>query len=163
METQVRPLVWGDPLEKGMATHSSILAWKIPRSEEPGRLYSPWGGKEPDPSEWLIHMQATLSRICGCDGMWRVLWRDVMEWTKWIAREEYSMQKDQQALRHWEKCGWHCVRNSKGAVWLEWSEWRKRALQGCDVIHRGKKEMNSVTGCQQCVRNWALHINISTM
>ena len=29
-----------DPLEKGMATHSSILAWRIPRTEEPGRLQS---------------------------------------------------------------------------------------------------------------------------
>ena len=45
-------------------------------------------------------MQATLRRICGSDGMWRVLWRDVMEWTKWIAREEYSRQKEQQVLRH---------------------------------------------------------------
>ena len=31
-------LLWEDPLEKEMATHSSILAWKIPRTEEPGRL-----------------------------------------------------------------------------------------------------------------------------
>ena len=31
---------WEDPLEKGMAPHSSILAWKIPRTEEPGRLQS---------------------------------------------------------------------------------------------------------------------------
>ena len=30
----------------GMATHSSILSWRIPRTEEPGRLYSPWGHKE---------------------------------------------------------------------------------------------------------------------
>ena len=30
--------IWGDPLEKGMATHSSILAWKIPWTEEPGEL-----------------------------------------------------------------------------------------------------------------------------
>ena len=29
-ETRVQPLGWGDPLEKGMATHSSILAWRIP-------------------------------------------------------------------------------------------------------------------------------------
>ena len=35
----------GDPLEEEMATHSSILAWKIPRTEESGRLYSPWGRK----------------------------------------------------------------------------------------------------------------------
>ena len=35
-ETQVRSLSWEDPLEKGMATHSSILAWRIPWTEEPG-------------------------------------------------------------------------------------------------------------------------------
>ena len=34
-----------DPLEKEMATHSSILAWEIPRTEEPRRLHSPWGCK----------------------------------------------------------------------------------------------------------------------
>ena len=36
----VRSLGWEDPLEKEMATHSSILAWKIPWTEEPGRLQS---------------------------------------------------------------------------------------------------------------------------
>ena len=35
-ETQVRFLDWEDPLEKGMAIHSSIVAWRIPRTEEPG-------------------------------------------------------------------------------------------------------------------------------
>ena len=39
-ETQVQPLSWEDPLEKGMTTHSSILAWRIPWTEEPGRLQS---------------------------------------------------------------------------------------------------------------------------
>ena len=39
-ETRVRSLSWEDPLEKEMATHSSILAWKIPWTEEPGRLQS---------------------------------------------------------------------------------------------------------------------------
>ena len=37
-ETQVLALGWEDPLEKGMATHSSILAWEIPWTEEPGGL-----------------------------------------------------------------------------------------------------------------------------
>ena len=46
-ETQVRPLGWEDPLEKEMATHSSILAWESPRIEEPGG-YSPCGRKESD-------------------------------------------------------------------------------------------------------------------
>ena len=39
-ETQVQSLGWEDPLEEGMATHSSILAWRIPRTEEPGGLQS---------------------------------------------------------------------------------------------------------------------------
>ena len=37
-ETQVRSLGWKDSLEKSIATHSSILAWRTPRTEEPGGL-----------------------------------------------------------------------------------------------------------------------------
>ena len=39
-ETQVQSLGWEDPLEKGMATHCSILAWRMPWTEEPGGLQS---------------------------------------------------------------------------------------------------------------------------
>ena len=39
-ETRVQSLGWKDPLKKEMATHSSILAWKIPWTEEPGGLQS---------------------------------------------------------------------------------------------------------------------------
>ena len=39
-ESQVRSLGWEDPLEKGIATHSSILAWRIPWIEESDRLWS---------------------------------------------------------------------------------------------------------------------------
>ena len=39
-ETTVRSLGWEVPLEKGMATHSSILAWRIPWTEKPGGLQS---------------------------------------------------------------------------------------------------------------------------
>ena len=39
-ETQVQFLDWEDPLEKGMATHSSILAWRITWTEKPGELQS---------------------------------------------------------------------------------------------------------------------------
>ena len=39
-KTQVQSLGWEDPLEKGMATQSSTLAWKIPWTEEPGGLQS---------------------------------------------------------------------------------------------------------------------------
>ena len=49
-ETSVQPLGQEDPLEKGMATYSSILAWKIPWTEEPGGLQS-MGCKESDTTE----------------------------------------------------------------------------------------------------------------
>jgi len=39
-ETQIQSLDWENPLEKEMATHSSILAWRIPQTEELGRLQS---------------------------------------------------------------------------------------------------------------------------
>ena len=44
-ETQVWNLDWEDPVEKDMATHSNILPWEIPWTEEPGRGPSPWGCK----------------------------------------------------------------------------------------------------------------------
>ena len=53
-ETQGRSLGREDPLEKEMTTHSSILAWRIPWLEEPGRLYSSWGRKESNTTEQLM-------------------------------------------------------------------------------------------------------------
>ena len=50
-ETWVQSLGRKDLLEKEMATHSSILAWEIPWTEEPGGLHSPWGHKKSDTAE----------------------------------------------------------------------------------------------------------------
>ena len=50
LETQVQSLGWEDPVEEGTATHSSILAWRIPRTENLGG-YSPWGRKQSDMTE----------------------------------------------------------------------------------------------------------------
>ena len=44
-EMQVRSLGWDKLLKQEMATHSTILVWKIPCTEEPGGLHSPWGHK----------------------------------------------------------------------------------------------------------------------
>ena len=56
-ETQAQSLSWEDPLEEEMATHSSILAWRIPWTREPGGLQS-MGLKEQDKTEWLnMHTQ----------------------------------------------------------------------------------------------------------
>ena len=51
-ETHICSLGQEDPLEKGMATHSSILDWEIPWTEEPGGLQS-WGCKESDTTEQI--------------------------------------------------------------------------------------------------------------
>ena len=53
-ETRIGSLGPEDPLEKGMAIHSSKLAWRIPWTEKPGS-YSPWGRKESDMTERLTH------------------------------------------------------------------------------------------------------------
>ena len=52
-ETQVWSLGWEDTLEKGMATHSSILAWRIPWTEAPRGIYCPLGHKELDMTDRL--------------------------------------------------------------------------------------------------------------
>ena len=51
-DTWVQPLGWEDPLEKGMASYSSILAWRIPGTEEPGGLQS-MGLQRSDTTEQL--------------------------------------------------------------------------------------------------------------
>ena len=51
-ETWIQSLHWEDPLKKGMATHSSILVWRIPWTKDLVG-YSPWGHKESDLTEKL--------------------------------------------------------------------------------------------------------------
>ena len=57
-QTCVRSLGWEDPLEKGKATHSSILAWN--------GMYSPWGHKESDTMFVIncLHYFITIMRVC---------------------------------------------------------------------------------------------------
>ena len=60
--TQVQSLGWKDPLEKGTETQSSILAWRIPWTENPSGLYSPWDRKESNTTERLT-LSLLLFRI----------------------------------------------------------------------------------------------------
>ena len=46
-----------------MATHSSILAWEIPWTEEPGGLYSPWDRKESDMTERLTQTEGSFKKL----------------------------------------------------------------------------------------------------
>ena len=67
-ENWVRFLGREDPLEKEMATHSSILAWRIPRTEEPGRLQS-MGLQESDMTKQLIHHQPQPTKLSILPGL----------------------------------------------------------------------------------------------
>ena len=61
-ETQVQSLGQEDSLEKGKATHSSILAWEIPWTEELGAGYYLWGRKESGTTQRL-HFHFSLSKL----------------------------------------------------------------------------------------------------
>ena len=63
LETHVRSLGGEDPLEKEMATHSSTVAWKIPWTEEPGRLQS-MESQELDTTEQLHTYTHTHGCVC---------------------------------------------------------------------------------------------------
>ena len=69
-ETWVRSLGWEDPLEKGKATHSSILAWRIPWNSP---WNSPWSHKESDPTEPLSLHLTSLGHL--------ILYFVVLAWT----------------------------------------------------------------------------------
>ena len=59
-ETQVRSLGWEDSLEKGLATHSGILAWII-HGHRSLAGYSPWGRKDSDTTEQLIYIHSYIT------------------------------------------------------------------------------------------------------
>ena len=70
-ETQAQPLDLEDPLEKGVANHSSMLVWRIPWTEEVGG-YSPWGHKESDTTGWLslLFSWVYCSKMSPVSGLW---------------------------------------------------------------------------------------------
>ena len=65
-ETWVWSLTWEDPLKKEMTTHSSILVWEIPWTEEPGGLQS-MELEELDTTEWLNHRYADINHLHHAD------------------------------------------------------------------------------------------------
>ena len=73
-ETQVQSLGQEDPLEKEMATHSSILAQRIPWTEEPGVGYSPWGCKESGMTEATNTFAFSKHKTIAIGGCQRLKW-----------------------------------------------------------------------------------------
>ena len=63
-KTWVQSLGWEDSLQKEMDTHSNILVWRIPWTEEPGGLFSSWGRKQSDMTERLTLSLFTIYYFC---------------------------------------------------------------------------------------------------
>ena len=64
---RVQSLGWDDPLEEGMVTHCSVLAWRIPRTEEPGGLQSTGLQSQTRVSDYLTHTHThthTHTSVC---------------------------------------------------------------------------------------------------
>ena len=89
-DTWVRCLGQEDPLEKGMTSHSSVLAWRIPWTEESGS-YSPWVCRESDTTEWLTLSLSDIEEWM--EGSWFVQIRLGIGrgcyWLAWSRDQEY--------------------------------------------------------------------------
>ena len=119
-ETQVWPLAWEDLLEKGMAMHSSILAWRIPWTKEPGGLH-PWGRKESDKIE-----QLTLSLLGYVITHILMGWNDITYITEqpasWHCWEGFVRESQQSALHSgWQ---WERIHSLWWCFHCEYSHWK---------------------------------------
>ena len=102
-ETWVRSLGWEDPLEKGMATHSSILAWRILWTEEPGGLQSMG-------SQRVTHRPAGSESSCLQDAQEVHMWAAPFKFLPWLHAESSG---------HYENT-W-CLappRDADGVIWV---------------------------------------------
>ena len=81
-ETRVQSLGWEDPLEKEMAIHSSTLAWKIPRTEEPGRLQSMGSQSRTQLSDFSFSFQCScLENPRDWGAWWAAVYGVAQSWT----------------------------------------------------------------------------------
>ena len=107
-------LGWEDPLEEGMATHSSIPAWRIPWTEEPGRLQSM--GSQSVRHDWSDSTHSpfggrctALNRVIGQRSLfwWGNIWAET--WMRWESKpcghleDKHSSAREQQVLELWWK------------------------------------------------------------
>ena len=89
-ETQVQSLAWEDPLEKEVATHSSILSWEIPWTEEPGGLQS-MGSQRVRHNRVSRHHMASLWKRRGSPDCWPQITGRHVQWSPVPASPHCSM------------------------------------------------------------------------
>ena len=138
---QVRSLGQEDPLEEDIATHSSVLAWRIPRTEEPGRLQS-MGLQESDTTWWLndhqclmgfqknliILLCCTLAAVNSNDKYLYFFYSSAkkeiqMSLTNALWKQMNHMSKNKASRNKWIRKSFQCysVQNDKSKKWLCYS------------------------------------------
>ena len=124
-ETRVWYLGQEDSLEEEMATHSSILAWKIPWIEEPDGLY--WGLKESDTTEWLTScthtgkgMHRDSASSTSAKGHARVF--RACRWQNWIPMSQVEVSKSTHWSRVWSSRCLLGIKLVKGGGKQDWTE-----------------------------------------
>ena len=103
-ETWVRPLGWEDPLEKEMATHSTILAWEIPQTKEPSELQSGCM-LSCFSSVRLSDCRASLSMEVSRQEYWRIFLSRGSSWPRDQIHVFYISCVGRQVLNHWHHLG----------------------------------------------------------
>ena len=135
-----------DPLEKEMATHSSILVWRIPWTEEPGGLQST-GGKESDTTEAAEHERTSVFRHSG-------------ESYFWWEREKRGKGKERKERRKRERGGggkksaflWRCN------FWATWKRHLRKRLSFSDEMY---SELQAFAHRNPGAQTWVLPCSLS--
>ena len=109
-ETWVQSLGWEDLLQKEMATHSSIIAWKIPWMEEPGRLQSM--GSQRVRHDWANSLTHSLTHSCRWHHPYGRKWRGTKEPVDESGRGEWKSWPKSLTFRKWRS--WHLVPSLHG-------------------------------------------------
>ena len=149
-ETKLWPLGREDPLEKGMATHSGILAWRIPWTEEPGGLW--FMGSQRVRHNWVTKI---FILICS--------WDFNMEWVL-VLTECYSMSttKKKKSWFIWagHSRSWLCPDSVSGSQWSIC--WKNRIFQEVDtydslsITQLHKSEIGKITSKAMPISPWNL-------
>ena len=170
-ETQVRSLDQEDPLEKEMATHSSILVWKIPWMEEPGQLQSE--GSQRVGHNWTTSLSFFFF-LYGCES-WTIkkaerqridtfklwCWRRLLR-VPWTARRSTSQSERKSTLNiHWKDWCWRWSSNTLATWCEELIHWKRPWCweRSRDLRKRGWQRMRYLFR----IANYEFIINIITI
>ena len=150
-KTQVWSLGGKDPLEKGMATHSSSLAWRIPWTEEPGGLQSVGPQRvgiqlkqlsththSGLSQNWALgmHQQTRRTRSCFHGAYFLMGWEDNLFINEWANTHTYTHNKENINTRQRIKSGWCANRGLRKPLWKSHTY---MVHEKC--IHRSKKQV----------------------